>query len=213
MSADEQANATLDAANTILKDNAERCSSTSARSVASDRPASSNDSDDNDDHGDEVDRDNEAGRHHSDGDGQKEGAGADGQQPFVHKKGAWTAVWDSTHNAYYFFNSVTNVTTWRNPLQDGQLDTSDDRADASDTQGAQPHGQKDALGGIDPDLAFLDPNLSRTASGGGPNFNFHARFDAKSGRFQWTRPRVSLDTYNDEADLEWVGSVGSNRRP
>ena len=31
--------------------------------------------------------------------------------------GNWQAIWSPAHNAYYFFNTITQETTWVNPLQ------------------------------------------------------------------------------------------------
>jgi WW domain len=32
----------------------------------------------------------------------------------------WRAIWSSAHNAYYFYNTLTQQTTWVNPLQPAQ---------------------------------------------------------------------------------------------
>ncbi|KAK4049867.1 hypothetical protein OIV83_003923 [Microbotryomycetes sp. JL201] len=110
--------------------------------------------------------------------GAEDGSAAVG----VHQgQGGWTAVWDPAHNAYYFFNSITNETTWTNPLEaNGERSAStvkdqDELAVVSDVK-------NDPLGGIDPDLAFLDPNLQRRELGSGGIVQ--GRFNARTGRFQ-----------------------------
>ncbi|KAM0790205.1 hypothetical protein ACM66B_005520 [Microbotryomycetes sp. NB124-2] len=104
----------------------------------------------------------------------------------VHKgQAGWTAVWDPTHSAYYFYNSFTSETTWTNPLEAGgsQPDATASGDGTSDDQPTAPGASQDQYGGIDPDLAFLDPNLKRRADQG-VGATVQGRFNARTGRFQ-----------------------------
>jgi hypothetical protein len=109
-------------------------------------------------------------------------------------------------NAYYFWNSKTNETTWTNPVATTAGTASPAAATAPPstsststplssstpaTGGGAPPSQPD-LGGIDPDLAYLDPSLSASSSsraGGGPPA-FQARFNARTGRFEGSQGRT-----------------------
>jgi len=98
----------------------------------------------------------------------------------------WQAIWAPQYNAYYFYNPITQETTWTNPLQHqasssyaaslldqaapgGSLNNNDgneQNADASSSMGqttAASHYsalQAAAIAqGIDPGLAHLDPTL------------------------------------------------------
>ena len=89
------------------------------------------------------------------------------------------------------------MTTWDNPLAASAA------ASASASTPTQPHPPSNPhptpststpaptlnYGGIDPDLAYLDPNLSRFASAGSSAPSFAAAFNAKTGRFQAGGPR------------------------
>lgn len=109
----------------------------------------------------------------------------------------WQAVWSAPHNAYYFFNSRTQVTTWVNPLQPSPPSASAEPAQASSSTtsaaktgepstsqaGSQATGTDAAtLNGIDPELAFLDPSLYVPAGPAPPN-TYTAKFNARTGRF------------------------------
>lgn len=87
----------------------------------------------------------------------------------------------SRRGAYYFYNTVTNEVTWQNPLEsEGNAEGSTSAAAAAPQEDQGPD-----LGGIDPELAFLDPTLSRQmTSGGGATPAFQARFNSRTGRFQ-----------------------------
>ncbi|KAG8921889.1 hypothetical protein FRC02_012300 [Tulasnella sp. 418] len=107
----------------------------------------------------------------------------------------WQAIWSPSHNAYYFFNSRTNETTWTNPLVPPPTEGSSGEAGPSTTtsstsqQSAQTSSTimtEDALDGIDPALAYLDPNLyelSRGKGNLGAGQTFQARFNSRTGRF------------------------------
>jgi len=100
----------------------------------------------------------------------------------------WQAIYSPQYNAYYFYNTKTQETTWNNPLEP-QASTSTSATSAQPTRDAasaiatasQPQANP-ALEGIDPELAYLDPTL---ASGGpsNPAGSFSARFNARTGRF------------------------------
>lgn len=105
-------------------------------------------------------------------------------------EGAWQAVWSPAHNAYYFYNSVTQETTWTNPLQtnaeagpSNSTSPSDDAADAPAASSSSLDIYTAAAAqGIDPALAHLDPSLA--ASGSAPGaFTYTAKFNARTGAF------------------------------
>ncbi|KAH7926876.1 hypothetical protein BV22DRAFT_1008025 [Leucogyrophana mollusca] len=108
---------------------------------------------------------------------------------------AWQAIWSPQHNSYYFFNSITQETTWTNPLQPPPGD-GDTPSAASSSASPQPSSstpsastsqyatlQANAIAqGIDPSLAYLDPSLAST-SGVPSNFTYTAKFNARTGAF------------------------------
>jgi hypothetical protein len=51
---------------------------------------------------------------------------------------AWQAIFSPQHNAYYFFNSVTQETTWVNPLQGSEEASASTSAASSSTQPQDP---------------------------------------------------------------------------
>ncbi|CCO32793.1 hypothetical protein BN14_06856 [Rhizoctonia solani AG-1 IB] len=113
----------------------------------------------------------------------------------VPSQAEWQAVWSPQHNAYYFFNSRTGETTWVNPLDPSAsaASTSTTQTEAPPTQeskledtsaGEKPPPDLSYLGGIDPELAYLDPTLAVPSAGSkGPVPTFSARFGARDGRF------------------------------
>ncbi|KAK4705249.1 hypothetical protein P7C70_g956, partial [Phenoliferia sp. Uapishka_3] len=101
----------------------------------------------------------------------------------VHKGAdGWQAVWSADANAYYFWNQEKNLTTWENPLTTASTSTSLATPSTS-ASAADPRGQVD-YGGIDPELAYLDPSLSRSSTTGSAAPSFQARFNSRTGRFQ-----------------------------
>lgn len=95
--------------------------------------------------------------------------------------------------AYYFYNSKTGVTTWENPLEkEPEASTATDEKTAED------------YGGIDPDLAYLDPNLKYGIRPNGPGATggFTALFNAKTGRFD-ADPSKSAALSNDVGRERW----------
>ena len=104
--------------------------------------------------------------------------------------GDWQAIFSPSHNAYYFYNSVTQETTWTNPLQtnaeagpSNSTSPSDDAADAPAASSSSLDIYTAAAAqGIDPALAHLDPSLA--ASGSAPGaFTYTAKFNARTGAF------------------------------
>jgi hypothetical protein len=89
--------------------------------------------------------------------------------PPVPELDAWQAIWDSTANAYYFYNPETKETTWLNPR-------------------LPPHEAEAALAANPP---ILDPtalpkerppdDIYNPETG---EYGFTARFNARTGRFQ-----------------------------
>ncbi|KZV95989.1 hypothetical protein EXIGLDRAFT_609743 [Exidia glandulosa HHB12029] len=108
----------------------------------------------------------------------------------------WQAVWSPPHNAYYFFNSRTQETTWVNPLQPPAEDASADAAAlvpaAAElpvaSTSARPVAQHDPYAaalaaGIDPELAHLDPSLALPSLTPSGPMSFAAKFNARTGAF------------------------------
>lgn len=104
----------------------------------------------------------------------------------------WQAIWAPQYNAYYFYNSVTQETTWTNPLQpeasssytttstgqaapggssnndDGNEQNVDARSSMGLTTAAAHYSALQAAAiaeGIDPGLAHLDPTLLASVQG------------------------------------------------
>ncbi|KAH8101697.1 hypothetical protein BXZ70DRAFT_1006954 [Cristinia sonorae] len=109
-------------------------------------------------------------------------------------QGAWQAIWSPSHNAYYFYNSETQETTWTNPLQaaSSMPEASTSAASAeTETPGASSSAAAEKLSlsqqlqaaaiaqGIDPSLAHLDPSLVQTPVVEG----YTAKFNARTGTF------------------------------
>lgn len=118
--------------------------------------------------------------------------------------GAWQAIFSPQHNAYYFYNSETQETTWSNPLEPEKTGVASN-ATASDppaTPASEPtEPPQSAAGpssssvpqynalqqaaisqGIDPGLAYLDPSLAGSSSN--PDaFTYTAKFNARTGAF------------------------------
>jgi len=110
----------------------------------------------------------------------------------------WQAVFSPQHNAYYFYNTITQETTWVNPLQpDPPTSTSSESADGEghvpDPSPSTPAATLTALQqaalaqGIDPSLAYLDPSLlsssNPAAAISASNPSFTAKFNARTGTF------------------------------
>lgn len=127
---------------------------------------------------------------------------SDNDEPPPPPPNAWQAIFSPQHNAYYFYNSETNETTWTNPLQPPDSTTptpapSADVASASASTSKSPEpSQPEAstsshnalqqaaiAAGIDPSLAYLDPSLAMSASTGAPPNTFTAKFNARTGAF------------------------------
>ncbi|KAI5481170.1 WW/Rsp5/WWP domain containing protein [Pseudohyphozyma bogoriensis] len=146
--------------------------------------------DDGEDEGDEEGKDEAEGE-------KEEEDGVAG----VHKgKDGWTAVWSADANAYYYWNANTQEVTWENPLAGGasanaEASTSSKPADGGDGRSAVDYG------GIDPELAYLDPNLARAAGAGGSAPVFQARFNSRTGRFQGD-PSMNPDRISDFSRAE-----------
>ncbi|OAV87688.1 hypothetical protein PTTG_29324 [Puccinia triticina 1-1 BBBD Race 1] len=98
----------------------------------------------------------------------------DGSNAVVYSNGDWEAVYHPETNAYYFVNAKTGETTWRNPLVGPEPLAGTSKPTA------------DLLGGIDPELAYLDPQMARLVSGHGAQTEprIAARFNARTGRFE-----------------------------
>ncbi|KAF9078645.1 hypothetical protein BDP27DRAFT_1206603 [Rhodocollybia butyracea] len=105
----------------------------------------------------------------------------------------WQAIYSPQFNAYYFFNSETNETTWENPLVKDE--TPLDPASASSLvapaeekdSSSLPHNALQAAAiaqGIDPSLAYLDPSLVEPIPGSSSvAYGATAKFNARTGQF------------------------------
>ncbi|KAF8843544.1 hypothetical protein BDN67DRAFT_964372 [Paxillus ammoniavirescens] len=114
---------------------------------------------------------------------------------------AWQAIYSPQHNAYYFYNSSTNETTWINPLQPSPSDPS-----PTDPNGTDPDGSDGSVepnpydpnslearaiaAGIDPSLAHLDPTLLAGSSSMAPTGTFTAKFNTRTGTFTAANARA-----------------------
>ncbi|KAJ7481480.1 hypothetical protein FB451DRAFT_1236178 [Mycena latifolia] len=114
---------------------------------------------------------------------------------------AWQAIFSPQYNAYYFYNSETQETTWTNPLQPPEQTAEPAAATSTTTAAAEsstavaqpestvPHYtalQNAAIAqGIDPHLAYLDPSLAASTSTAAPTGlpSFQAKFNARTGQF------------------------------
>ncbi|KAJ7151391.1 hypothetical protein C8R43DRAFT_886807 [Mycena crocata] len=125
--------------------------------------------------------------------------------PVAQQPTAWQAIFSPQYNAYYFYNSETQETTWTNPLQppesaEGAASTSTaapeaETSTAAPGTAAQPESsstpqytalQNAAIAqGIDPALAYLDPSLAASTSTADPAGlpSFQAKFNARTGQF------------------------------
>jgi hypothetical protein len=99
----------------------------------------------------------------------------------------WQAIWAPQYNSYYFYNHITQETTWTNPLQPEEGSSSSVSADQ--TPSTEEHSDENAAAsttgltystasskyaalqaaaiaqGIDPALAHLDPTLGASLPG------------------------------------------------
>ncbi|KAF8870202.1 hypothetical protein BD779DRAFT_1681343 [Infundibulicybe gibba] len=116
----------------------------------------------------------------------------------------WQAIFSPQHNAYYFYNSVTNETTWENPLIPAGAPAQEPKAtEEADEEAAAAAGPEIVPGyaamqaaaiaqGIDPALAYLDPTLASSvpSTSAAPAYpgssaipTFTAKFNARTGQF------------------------------
>lgn len=102
-------------------------------------------------------------------------------------------VWDPTRQAWYFWNSTTQETTWENPLEKTKGSGSNGNAtQPTDTTAIAPATATDEeiaeLHGIDPDLAYLDPALyasevRQARKGKLGAYAASGAFDSRTGKF------------------------------
>ena len=140
-----------------------------------------------------------------------DGASTSAAASAVASTGDWQAIWSPQYNAYYFFNSKTQQTTWENPLQSSTpsdpSSTPSDPSSSTTTTTTTPVDPSSstspasapitpapavaslyalqeaaAAQGIDPSLAYLDPSLAGP-SGSAPGGSFVAKFNARTGAF------------------------------
>lgn len=106
--------------------------------------------------------------------------------------GDWQAIYSPAHSAYYFYNTVTQETTWTNPLQQAQPTASTSTSSSPPPEAAvQPSPAVSSIyalqaaaaaQGIDPSLAHLDPSLAGPSTSN-PAFQYTAKFNSRTGAF------------------------------
>lgn len=118
------------------------------------------------------------------------------------KQHDWQAVWDATRQAWYFWNQVTQETTWENPLtkegENEELTAQVNIASANDNEGttvsmtSMTDEQVAQMVGIDPDLAYLDPVMYANeihqarmgnAASTSTSYQSQGAFDSRTGKF------------------------------
>lgn len=116
-----------------------------------------------------------------------------------------TNVFEETRaNAWYFWNSKTNETTWENPKQSKKAQAESASTSVPTTEPATSSAPQpplpseepttsDGLPPIDPDLAWLDPSARGSSSTTSAQ---SARFNARTGRFQ-VDPKFTPDRISD----------------
>ena len=107
--------------------------------------------------------------------------------------GDWQAVWSPQHNAYYFYNSKTQETTWKNPLEPEASSSASAAATPAEPEASTSTSAAvssmyalqaaAAAQGIDPSLAYLDPSLAASTSSNPQAFTYTAKFNARTGAF------------------------------
>lgn len=109
----------------------------------------------------------------------------------------WQPVWDETYQAYYFYNSLTNETTWTNPrvptakpalAGDPPLPL-EDEPDPNLTYNPAIHGDYDPSAPYAQQPAAVAPGDEYVARGA---------FNRFTGKFQPATSRRVPETYNDE---------------
>lgn len=199
-----------------LTDDAKQNLEESKPSLGSEEPNAQNDDDD-----DAENRENE-GTKSGNGESTSKNAEEGPSESPAPSANPWQAIWSPQYNAYYFFNSVTQETTWTNPLQPSAATSASDAS-------LEPQASTSAAGaasaaaaaatstsssftsaleaaalaqGIDPSLAYLDPSLVQTATVSGTPIpgalppTFTAKFNARTGQF--ARPDARDPTHLSE---------------
>ncbi|GAA5838686.1 hypothetical protein JCM11251_003263 [Rhodosporidiobolus azoricus] len=112
------------------------------------------------------------------------------------KPDPWQAVFSPEANAWYFWNSETQETTWTNPR--AVPEPSEAAAAEAASSSALPPAEEaqSTLPGIDPELAWLDPSAAVRGGKGGVGVTQTARFNARTGRFQ-ADPAMNPDRISD----------------
>ena len=152
--------------------------------------------------------------------------------------GNWQAIWSPAHNAYYFYNTTTQETTWVNPLQpaagEPSSSSSSSQPASASASTTPPNAQEGAPSessagathvpasvaqiyalqeaaaaqGIDPSLAHLDPTLAGPSAPGSA-YTFSAKFNAHTGAF--TKPDGRDPTHLSEYErMKRMSSVYFN---
>ncbi|KAI8327334.1 hypothetical protein EDC96DRAFT_98235 [Choanephora cucurbitarum] len=88
----------------------------------------------------------------------------------------WTPVWDDNAQAYYWWNTETNETTWHNPLEtksDNPLDFLLDRIDNEVKKKLDGDQPKEQTEGQQDYNYYYDPSM----------YTSQAHFNARTGRF------------------------------
>jgi len=101
---------------------------------------------------------------------------------------AWQAIWEPSANAYYFYNTETNETTWLNPRIPREEAEAYIRAHP-------PNIDSDALSEIRKDEPPAEIYDSRHGV-----YSFTARFNAKTGKWQ-NNPEHTAENFSTQGQL------------
>lgn len=109
----------------------------------------------------------------------------------------WQPVWDDAYQAYYFYNALTNETTWTNPRVPTAEPAStgdpplplEDEPDLNLTYNPTIHGD------YDPSALYAQ---QPTAVAPGDEYVARGAFNRFTGKFQPSSSRRVPETYNDE---------------
>ncbi|KAH0606236.1 uncharacterized protein H6S33_003897 [Morchella sextelata] len=112
----------------------------------------------------------------------------------------WQPIWDGTYQAYYFYNSHTNETTWTNPrVPEATLATAvagdpplplEDEPDPNLTYNPAIHGD------YDPTAPYAQ--VQNAAGAQGDEYVARGAFNRFTGKFQPAASRRVPENYNDE---------------
>lgn len=97
--------------------------------------------------------------------------------------GSWTAVWDATSQAYYWWNMVTHETTWENPYENKVMDN-EQKVGSSQQQQHQPeiYNNNNAYPYAMPTYPMTTANVPSSLMD--HSYTYQAYFNKRTGKFQ-----------------------------